>query len=279
MTEQGIARYIDWGYLNRRLRKYNIEPSDPSNLKPWPTVASVLDSKFIESELSRWFGLMSLDELPTKKKKQSFPLFPRLPKEIRLVIWDMVMPVRQFISVNAEHIHEGCYSICSPIKIPRVLHVCRESRKHALQFYSMTHGAICKTQKAIYLNNNRDTVVLFWDNLVNMSTNSIANLFIRMTLTAKTIACDKILWKYFARSATARNAANPQDAIAWAGIRNRLVVKKAICYGTIRSRDLRAIHVLFGDKVEFVTVGTDPIPGDKKRKVCVHLMLVASRQS
>lgn len=72
--------------------------------------------------------------------KDEFVLFPKLPPEIRLMVWKMVCFEPSIIKLCAtwetDHTFGGFG--CFGYRVPAVLHACRESRKEALEWYTQT---------------------------------------------------------------------------------------------------------------------------------------------
>jgi hypothetical protein len=80
----------------------------------------------------------------------SFQMFLNLPTEIRLQIWESVLPGPRVIKIGLSTMHQRITN-CAP---PVLLHVCRESRKVVLRYvYSMgdeqslTNALIARTFK------------------------------------------------------------------------------------------------------------------------------------
>lgn len=80
--------------------------------------------------------LFSLDDITSLQKRakskdsQSFPYFPKLPLELRTMIWELVAEEPRVLIVRARSNQGLCASI------PPILHICSESRAIGLENYS-----------------------------------------------------------------------------------------------------------------------------------------------
>ncbi|KAK0101465.1 hypothetical protein ONS95_006637 [Cadophora gregata] len=75
----------------------------------------------------------------------SFTNFPKLPTEIRLMVWELVLPGERVIRIedftNTSRRHKPCTTcrcIGSRACVPTLLHVNHETRQLALKFYTVT---------------------------------------------------------------------------------------------------------------------------------------------
>jgi hypothetical protein len=69
----------------------------------------------------------------------AFELFPRLPKELRLVIWELARQEPRIVKLRKSKMENymfGRYNYRSNAPIPGLLHTCIESRLVALQWYA-----------------------------------------------------------------------------------------------------------------------------------------------
>ena len=104
-----------------------------------------------------------------------FDKFPKLPAELRLMIWREALPGPRLVNVIFEfkdnYTRFGtrplyCKS-CTPH--PAMLHVCRESREEALKKYSLCF-AMFSGQGKIYFDMNVDNFLITCDDLMDLLT-------------------------------------------------------------------------------------------------------------
>ncbi|KAL2074174.1 hypothetical protein VTL71DRAFT_7952 [Oculimacula yallundae] len=83
--------------------------------------------------------------LPLAPPLKRFKFFPRLPAELRLMIWELALPGERVVRIQdfPECIHKHqpsavCRCIGSKARVPTLLHVCHESRALALKHYTIT---------------------------------------------------------------------------------------------------------------------------------------------
>lgn len=115
---------------------------------------------------------------PAKEPKtlRRFKFFPKLPTEIRLMIWDFCLPGPRVVDVKIRR----CFFRASTRKVfklprfissldhPAILHICSESRLLALKHYKLAFPNTMKTKAEtsparIYIDFSIDTV--WFDNL------------------------------------------------------------------------------------------------------------------
>ncbi|PVH81380.1 hypothetical protein DL98DRAFT_514762 [Cadophora sp. DSE1049] len=87
-----------------------------------------------------------------------FPLFPLLPTEIRLKIWQQALEQPRLLPIRISYHPDTKQPIfhCSQLP-PRLLSVCRESRDEALHFHILVNdGGV----SSFYFNSQTDTVSL-----------------------------------------------------------------------------------------------------------------------
>ncbi|KUJ22672.1 uncharacterized protein LY89DRAFT_307337 [Mollisia scopiformis] len=95
----------------------------------------------------------------------SFTLFPELPFELRLKIWQFSVPGPRILGVGHEIQYKSFYGRLLPSTIewrtsdpiPSLLHVCHESRKEALKLYQRSLGVPLKQGKN-YIDFGNDTI-------------------------------------------------------------------------------------------------------------------------
>ncbi|CAD6445183.1 095b59a0-0c03-48a1-95f8-4ab0b8fa3788 [Sclerotinia trifoliorum] len=96
---------------------------------------------------------------PNFKARSLFYLFPRLPTELKLMIWAEAADDRQIVRIKPRARdgteHEG---FRADYAMPVVLHVCRDSRREALKRYTVIFKGILRNP--IYFNYQRDYVSL-----------------------------------------------------------------------------------------------------------------------
>lgn len=116
-------------------------------------------------------------ELPPTTKPRTlkkFKLFPKLPTEIRLMIWYFCLPGPRVVDVTLRRKATPTitgelldYSrFISSVWRPMILRVCSESRKLARQHYKLAFSKSTKTERSparIYIDFSRD--IVWFDNL------------------------------------------------------------------------------------------------------------------
>ena len=93
-----------------------------------------------------------------KKAPPLFTPFPKLPAEIRCMIWKWAMPPRT-VELRYSWSVDKCWTVA---KVPVTLRVCRESRYEALKVYSLAFGIHPNASK-IYFNFPTDTIFLTFE--------------------------------------------------------------------------------------------------------------------
>jgi 2EXR family len=89
----------------------------------------------------------------------AFPLFPILPTEIRLKIWQLALPGPRVVRVHAYDEANYLSLFRSPTPPPQILFVCRESREQALLLYELCFGLEhINAPSTIYFNHELDTL-------------------------------------------------------------------------------------------------------------------------
>ncbi|CZT05479.1 uncharacterized protein RAG0_11548 [Rhynchosporium agropyri] len=100
---------------------------------------------------------------PDPASKQ-FAFFPKLPAELRLMIWELALPgerivrIQEFVESSPhDRILQAYQCIGSKARVPTLLHVCHESRTLALKHYTI----ILKNRllKPTYFNPDLDTLL------------------------------------------------------------------------------------------------------------------------
>jgi hypothetical protein len=107
------------------------------------------------------------DEIGNNMVECTFQLFPRLPKEIRLRIWEMTVEPR-IVELYCNHmlVYPQVVEKSSPTPAPATLHACQESRSHlsGLHQQILLDDAVhcdvsnANTQQYFWLNWDVDTV-------------------------------------------------------------------------------------------------------------------------
>jgi hypothetical protein len=117
---------------------------------PSGSATSVLDSSTITMP----------DQASTGKQ---FTLFPDLPPELRLRIWEFASAIprsvrlREFVP-NERRTPDGLPAAFGPPRCSSILHVCRDSREIALKGYSLINDSMFSAP--LYFNEANDTLVL-----------------------------------------------------------------------------------------------------------------------
>ncbi|OBT80025.1 hypothetical protein VF21_01189 [Pseudogymnoascus sp. 05NY08] len=121
-------------------------------------------------------GPAELPSAPVKQQTERFKFFPKLPTEIRLMVWDFCLPGprvvdvrmrRRFVRVSTRKVFNFPRFISS-LDHPVILHICSESRSLALKHYELSFPNTMKTKTVIspariYIDFSIDTV--WFDNL------------------------------------------------------------------------------------------------------------------
>ncbi|KAF4123245.1 hypothetical protein GMORB2_6795 [Geosmithia morbida] len=93
----------------------------------------------------------------------SFTLFPQLPPEIRLRIWDLTLPSSRLIPIRCGYdpspsstsVGPGCFS---PASIPPSLQACIESRQHALSTRYTHSLSMARSPARVLLDHESDVL-------------------------------------------------------------------------------------------------------------------------
>jgi hypothetical protein len=118
-----------------------------------------LPTKKADSLRSRNAGQTILSSVTANfKSPKDFPLFSKLPQEIRLIIWEMTTEEGRIVAVRS--VTRG--GLRSPV--PPILHVCSESRAVGLKQYALCFSALPESfweevaPARVYFNFDRDTL-------------------------------------------------------------------------------------------------------------------------
>ncbi|QSZ31752.1 hypothetical protein DSL72_001320 [Monilinia vaccinii-corymbosi] len=96
---------------------------------------------------------------PYFKANHAFSLFPRLPPELRLMIWAAAADERQIVRIiPCSEDGSGEEGFQADYTMPVILQVCRDSRNEALKKYAVIFGGILRDP--IYFNYQRDFICL-----------------------------------------------------------------------------------------------------------------------
>ncbi|KAL2072981.1 hypothetical protein VTL71DRAFT_10305 [Oculimacula yallundae] len=153
-------------------RSWNTRLSPTSS--PSPKVGVMATNQTSEPIVPHWKpfqGCLSLDA-PTDYKEVSgscvtqqqqataaFPLFQKIPKELRLKIWALAVPGPRTVTLTMVGSPKTDISVKSTSCVPAMLHVNLEAREVALKKYSLVEGSI-EGLKPIYFDFDMDTLVL-----------------------------------------------------------------------------------------------------------------------
>lgn len=124
----------------------------------------------------------AIDDLPTDflscYDNTDSSSFNRLPKEIRLTIWEIVCSVPRLIKIRLHQSAFGFLSSPGAKSPPTVLRICREAREVGLRHYELAFGTrkeekkepfftvVTTTPDTIWVNWNRDIILpLCWQSL------------------------------------------------------------------------------------------------------------------
>lgn len=142
-----------WAQILRPLYLPNDSSERPLDL--YPSDSSIILSRFVDEELSKWLGGWHM--LDTPKQKPSFALFLKLPIELRLKIWNMKIPLRRVVTMYIKRFQDdnvsNKYECITPN--PTILQACRESRKEGLRFYNERIYETC-LKRTLYFNYTTD---------------------------------------------------------------------------------------------------------------------------
>jgi hypothetical protein len=82
---------------------------------------------------------------------KNFHFFSRLPKELRLKIWQRATEEQRFVIIDLGGPEDSKAELRSSSPPPTILHACIGSRKVGLQYYSLSFGGPTKAAR-IYFN-------------------------------------------------------------------------------------------------------------------------------
>ncbi|TVY17186.1 hypothetical protein LARI1_G003842 [Lachnellula arida] len=109
---------------------------------------------------------MSVANMETIHQLTDFTLFPQLPSELRLKIWEEMLPGPRDVEIEY-HMDYATFNgkkiskfsgWTSHEPVPVALHICQESRQEALVHYQPSFGSYFHPSK-IYFNFSRDTLL------------------------------------------------------------------------------------------------------------------------
>ena len=111
----------------------------------------------------------------------TFTLFPKLPIELRRMIWKQSLPGPRQGFVYCESLRESPFCV-SPCRIPTALHVTREARSFALETYKARFAISLAGERPaqIHFNSENDTLYLGVGNFSVPLTDDPAASFLRM---------------------------------------------------------------------------------------------------
>ncbi|KAE8446190.1 hypothetical protein EG329_012415 [Mollisiaceae sp. DMI_Dod_QoI] len=101
---------------------------------------------------------------PSMKPLDNSPVFhpfPRLAPELRLQIWEAARPEPRVIRIFPKKYEgEKYFAAHSTAKVPTLLQTCRESRKVALEWYTLSFSTFVGFPNTIYFDNSSDIAYL-----------------------------------------------------------------------------------------------------------------------
>ena len=127
---------------------------------------SLQEQSLDESNLTNDYGQGFVSPFyRTQQNLDNFQLFPRLPTELRLLIWEFARPEGRIIKMRVRR-NRNLYSRAP---VPNLLHTNQESRKLALKWYELTFeaqiyfdwsvDAIWMKDKDLYCNNGAYVII------------------------------------------------------------------------------------------------------------------------
>ncbi|KUJ17776.1 uncharacterized protein LY89DRAFT_718399 [Mollisia scopiformis] len=114
-----------------------------------------------------------------KDQGRVFHLFPDLPSEIRLKIWEEARPEPRVIKIDRDTFEHDGYTFGTPrcsAKVPSLLHVNFESRHVALEWYTLPFEKLPSQPAYIYFDCSRDWAYLSCDACKGRTCNRISNM-------------------------------------------------------------------------------------------------------
>ncbi|KFY16392.1 hypothetical protein V492_01377 [Pseudogymnoascus sp. VKM F-4246] len=120
--------------------------------------ASPAAAGILQSHPPDLLGLNSPFKMAASGTLDAFHLFPRLPSELRLQIWNDAFP-RRVVTVHYVHNESGSSLkyFCSPDPLPAVFSACKESRSEALSVYTKAFSS-GSAPRYIWVNFTTDTI-------------------------------------------------------------------------------------------------------------------------
>jgi hypothetical protein len=103
--------------------------------------------------------------MESNSQATGFTLFPQLPLELRLKIWQTMLPGPRTVNIQYKMKYDefdgkkvsSFTGWTSPDPVPVALHVCRESREESLKRYQTSFGSYFHASK-IYFDFSKDTL-------------------------------------------------------------------------------------------------------------------------
>lgn len=128
------------------------------------TASSTPKAQYQGTEEALWLlfiATVKLKSFPSRSIRSNgtaFIVFPKLPIELRTIIWTLSLPGSRVIEINrARQDDNTAPEYRLPAIIPAVLHVCKESRMVAQKHYSLSFGpSIWEDAGRIWFDKNID---------------------------------------------------------------------------------------------------------------------------
>jgi hypothetical protein len=158
-----------------RLHKVNPPPSPPLSPLAWIPRRNGHGFVYGREEDNEFAITMELPREIVRPSLKEFPLFPRLPFEIRYMIWRAALPGPRLVVLLYNEDKGACTSR-SPL--PICLCICSESRKEAKLFYRLMF-ATHRAEASIYLDPHIDEVYLGIGNF-HPGPRSVLDLFLAL---------------------------------------------------------------------------------------------------
>ncbi|KHO00814.1 uncharacterized protein MAM_01592 [Metarhizium album ARSEF 1941] len=130
-----------------------------------PTQPSAVRTPGMDDETAK------LGKGPEAEKPAEFPLFSKLPPELRLKIWNLTLPSLRLVSIHCgadspslcypqHHTTKPSFTGCtSDVAIPVNMHVCTESRAEAFKSFQYAFGFVRTPGHIIF---NPDSDILYF---------------------------------------------------------------------------------------------------------------------
>jgi hypothetical protein len=178
-----------------RLHKINPPPSPPPSPLAWIPRRNGHGFVYGRSEDNEFAFAMELPKEIVAPSLTEFRFFPRLPVEIRRMIWRHALPGPRLVELWYD---EDMGSCTSPAPLPVCLWVCHESRTEAKLFYRLLF-ATDRAEATIYLDPHIDEVYLGVGNF-HPGPRSVLDLFLSLDPTdvgqIKSLAIDSDIANY-----------------------------------------------------------------------------------